>query len=73
MVNRAPDSDRFSFVGFLSKDLGGNINLQNLAKHATEKWGIRGSGSPVLVRGGGTMIPQNFETQVEEWVKLNFI
>jgi len=49
-------ANKFSFVGYVSKQFSDRVNLKKLSEQLQESCGLRGGGKPDLIQGGGVAI-----------------
>lgn len=60
---------RFGFVAYTSKDVGSKVDLKALSAFLKTTFDLKGGGNAQQIQGGGTVVPANFATALQEWVK----
>ncbi|MFH0898206.1 MAG: alanine--tRNA ligase [bacterium] len=60
------DADRFSFLGFSSKDI---IDLKTFAQFLKETFDLKGGGSSTMIQGGGTTLPKDLKEKITQYLQ----
>ncbi len=67
IVNKA--SDRFAFVGFVSKQYQDQLSLKDLSAILHVQAGLKGGGDGQAIQGGGQELPKNLRDTVVSWLE----